>query len=105
MAVLKRKADILEAKAENGTRVCVAWSPYRDGCLVSAYLLTTDHRHFDADSGGVDRVELERPSPCMSEYLIDAWTQFKSRIADQSSELFLSLSEAFDDMEEKLQNL
>ena len=104
MAQLKKSAGKLQATGTDRI-IRLSWSHLEGGCLIRAVLLSLSGEELGLNSGGVAPVKIESPKPCTSELLIGAWTTLKCRIADKSSELFLSLSEAFDDMEEKLQYL
>jgi hypothetical protein len=105
MTALMKRADVFQVRGPNHF-IRVSWSLYGEaGCLVRAVLLSLSYDELDEHTGGVAPVEIESPSSCSSELVIEAWTQFRDRIIDKGSSFFLSLSEAIDEMEKKLRKL
>ena len=101
-----KKADVVAQKSKDGRYlIFLSWALLDGECFVRVGLyLTAPFQELSGHNGGVPPV-LVKAASCDKKVILDAWSQFKSRVADRGSALYLALTEAIDAMEYELQKI
>lgn len=105
MAPLKKSGIVAKKSLDGRYLIFLSWVLLDNECFTRVALFgTTPFEEINGRNGGVVPVLVKTVS-CDKKVILDAWSQFKSRVADRGNALYLALTEAMDEMEKVLQKL